>query len=223
MDRYYSENLSAHRLKRCYDIAPPRVQQYLDAEVQYISSRIDSGDTVLELGCGYGRALALLAARTNIAIGIDTSYDSLKLGRELFPNLKNLTFLQMNGVHLAFPDDCFDVTLCIQNGLSAFKVDQLDLVGESVRVTRSGGIALFSSYADKFWDDRLEWFQMQADEGLLGEIDLDATGDGIIVCRDGFRAMTIKPDDFIQLASHLGLEAKITEIDESSIFCEITV
>jgi hypothetical protein len=52
MNNYYSEKLAAEHLKKCYDIAPPRVQQYLEAEIQYVLSHIKTHDLVIELGCG---------------------------------------------------------------------------------------------------------------------------------------------------------------------------
>jgi hypothetical protein len=95
------------------------------------------------------------------------------------------------------------------------------LIAESLRVTRGGGRVLFSSYSEKFWKPRLEWFELQAAHGLLGEIDWDATGDGVIVCQDGFRATTVSPDEFRSLASEFDVRAHIEKVDESSVFCEI--
>jgi 2-polyprenyl-6-hydroxyphenyl methylase/3-demethylubiquinone-9 3-methyltransferase len=127
----------------------------------------------------------------------------------------------MNAVSLGFGEKTFDLVACIQNGISAFKVGPLDLMREAVRVTRAGGRVLFSSYSESFWPYRLEWFREQAGRGLLGEIDEEATGNGVIVCKDGFRATTFNPDDFLTLAFRLGLTAEIFEVDDSSIFCEI--
>jgi 2-polyprenyl-6-hydroxyphenyl methylase/3-demethylubiquinone-9 3-methyltransferase len=124
---------------------------------------------------------------------------------------------------MTFDDDAFDLAICIQNGISAFAVDQRSLMSEAVRVTRPGGKALFSSYSPRFWEARLEWFRLQAAHGLLGEIDEEATGDGVIVCTDGFRATTIDSDAFMALASACRLRPEITEVDESSVFCEIGV
>jgi 2-polyprenyl-6-hydroxyphenyl methylase/3-demethylubiquinone-9 3-methyltransferase len=129
----------------------------------------------------------------------------------------------MNALLLGFKDKCFDLVACIQNGISAFKVDQEELLREALRVTRPGGRVLFSSYSEKFWPDRLNWFRIQSDHGLLGEIDDKATGDGIIVCKDGFRATTVGPADFCRLTSGIGIACTIEEVDESSIFCEMLI
>lgn len=52
MSSYYTEKLSAERLKLCYDLAPPAVQRYLSAEIEHVRWRIGAGSRVLELGCG---------------------------------------------------------------------------------------------------------------------------------------------------------------------------
>jgi 2-polyprenyl-6-hydroxyphenyl methylase/3-demethylubiquinone-9 3-methyltransferase len=127
----------------------------------------------------------------------------------------------MDAAALGFRDRTFDRVICIQNGISAFHVDQRTLITESVRVTKQGGIALFSSYSDKFWEHRLDWFEAQSKAGLLGEINHEKTGNGIIVCKDGFTASTVRVDDFLALTSHLNVDVKIVEVDESSVFCEI--
>ena len=223
MDQYYSEKLSAAKLKRCYEIASPRVKQYLKAEINHILTRVRSSDIILEMGCGYGRVIKYICPHVQTVFGIDTSFSSLKMARyELHP-CPNIHLARMNAVSMGFADKIFDITICIQNGLSAFKVDQAALVKEAVRVTRSGGMVFFSSYSEKFWNDRLDWFRMQADEGLLGKIDEEQTGHGTIVCDDGFRAVTVSPEEFISLTEKAGVTAEITEVDNSSIFCEIIV
>ncbi|MBD3408108.1 MAG: methyltransferase domain-containing protein [Candidatus Lokiarchaeota archaeon] len=225
-NQYYSEKLSADRLKRCYDIAPPRTQQYLDAELDYATSLIDEDDTVLELGCGYGRILPRLAESGKTVVGIDTSYTSLSMAQNEYIMGNRIHLLQANANLLPFRNASFDAVLVLQNGISAFKLDPLQLMMETIRVTRDGGLSIFSSYSPKFWNGRMEWFRLQSDEGLLGEIDWALTKDGEIVCKDGFRATTFTQEDFLKLTTSLeqdNLEVAISEIDESSIFCIIRV
>jgi len=223
MSGYYTEKLSAERLKRCYEIAPPRVKQYLEAEIEHVLDKLKAIDRVLELGCGYGRVLQRLLEKSKKVAGIDTSNPSLLMAREFIGNISSCYLIEMDAAELGFQKNSFDAVVCIQNGISAFAVNQRKLLEESVRVIRPGGIALFSSYSEHFWRDRLEWFRLQAKQGLLGEIDEAATGKGIIVCKDGFKASTVGPDDFAALTSGLPVFSKITEVDRSSIFCEIRI
>ncbi len=222
-DRYYQNQLSAERLEQCYAIAPPRVKQYLEAEIEHVLTKVHPSDVVLELGCGYGRVLQPLALRAKWVVGIDTSRASLSFAQKRTQNLTNCTLLQMDAVALGFQDRSFDLVVCIQNGISAFKVNPKDLMKESLRVARKGGMVLFSSYSEKFWKDRLEWFKLQAEAGLIGEIDWDQTREGVIICRDGFKATTFGPAEFQSLIPPFQTEFTIEEIDGSSLFCEIRV
>jgi ubiquinone/menaquinone biosynthesis C-methylase UbiE len=223
MHTYYSQTLSGERLKLCYEISPPRVQQYLDAEIEFVLDKMKPSDLVLELGCGYGRVLQKLVKKANTVIGIDTSYSSLCLAQEMVGGAPSCLILEMNAVELGFKQRQFDVIVCIQNGISAFNVDQRNLIEEAMRVTHSGGTVLFSSYSERFWEDRLEWFRIQSEQGLIGEIDDNATGNGVIVCKDGFRASTVGPRDFLSLISGSGVDPLITEVDNSSVFYEIRI
>ncbi|MGA2790827.1 MAG: class I SAM-dependent methyltransferase [Candidatus Bathyarchaeia archaeon] len=220
MSAYYSHKLSATRLKQVYEIAPIRVRQYLDAEVNHVLEKIRPGDLVVELGCGYGRIIPRLAAKAGWVVGIDTSGGSLEYAREAL-DIPNCALSRMNAVKLAFYDGAFDCVICIQNGISAFHVDQQALVSESVRVAKAGATVLFSSYSERFWKDRLEWFELQSKAGLVGEIDYEKTTDGVIVCKDGFTATTMSSDHFLALTAQLDADVRIVEVDESSLFCEI--
>jgi len=219
---YYSDKLSAERLERVYEIAPPRVRQYLDAEVSFVLERVQPGDAVLELGCGYGRIIPALAEKAGKVVGVDTSEASLEIARELLCDIGNCELMRMDAVALEFADNAFDVVICIQNGISAFHVNQKQLINEAVRVCKAGGSVLFSSYSEKFWEHRLEWFELQAGEGLLGEVDYSKTGDGVIVCMDGFTATTVSAEEFRALTVGIAARAEIVEVDESSLFCVIT-
>ena len=220
VSEYYSKKLYAERLKQCYELAPPRTQQYLRAEVQHILNYITPHSRVLELGCGFGRVLAPMMDKCSHLVGIDISRENLSYAQSANAT-SNLALALMNAQTLAFADGSFDVVVCIQNGISAFKLPPHTVIQEAVRVAASGGVCLFSSYSERFWDTRLEWFKVQSEAGLIGPIDWEHTKDGTIVCTDGFRAKTLTRSDFAQTVDLLGLDARIQEIDESSIFCEI--
>jgi SAM-dependent methyltransferase len=221
MPGYYSERLSGERLRACYDLAPPRSKAYLEAEIEFVLQKATSSMAVLELGCGYGRVLRRLVPRVRTVAGIDTSLPSLRMAVDFVGHAETLRLAAMDATHMAFRNHTFDLTICIQNGISAFGVDQQQLIGEAVRVTRPGGGVLFSSYSELFWEERLKWFKIQAEHGLIGKIDYRATGNGVIVCHDGFRATTVTAERFRSLTATLGLAANIVEVDGSSLFCVI--
>jgi len=57
----------------------------------------------------------------------------------------------------------------------------------------------------------------------VGPIDYSQTGNGEIVCMDGFRAGTVTAEAFRSLGTELEVNPVITEVDQSSLFCKITV
>jgi len=223
MPGYYTEKLAAERLRACYDLAPPRTKAYLEAEIEFVLGRTRPSMVVLELGCGFGRVLRRLLPVVRVACGIDTSLASLRMALESMGGKSSLRLACMDAIHMGFGERVFDLTVCVQNGICAFAVDQQQLLREAMRVTRSGGLVLFSSYAAQFWQHRLQWFEIQSTHHLIGEIDQQATGHGVIVCKDGFRATTADRASFEKLAAGLGVAPRITEVDDSSLFCEILV
>ncbi len=221
MVKYYSTKLAGERLKACYDLAPPAVKKYLSEEIAHIRSRIRREDAVLELGCGYGRVLKELASGARLVMGIDTSLPSLKMAIVYLSDIPNAMVLEMEAVCPGFREESFDLVCCPQNGISAFHADQRRLIQSALSLTRPGGLVMFSSYAEEFWEYRLDWFRLQAAHGLIGALDEEATANGRIVCRDGFTATTVGKREFQELTRGLGGCISIEVVAGSSIFCEI--
>lgn len=219
-ETYYAKKLNAERLKRVYEIGRPRVRQYLQSEIDHLAGFVRPGMRILELGCGYGRILAPLAQIAGRGWGVDNAPDNLVLAKDGHPELH---LAVMDAADLGFDNQSFDLVAGLQNFVSACKVPPELLLRECLRVTRTGGRIFLSSYADRFWPHRLEWFRHQAAEGLLGPIDEAATGDGVIICKDGFKTTTFSPDEFSALTAAVGVGARIYIVDNASVFCEIQV
>jgi len=199
------------------------VQQYLLEEARFVCQRLAPSDTVLELGCGYGRIMGQLSQAARSVVGIDTSAESLRLAKALSNPHQRCTFAQMDASRLAFRPRSFDAVVCVQNGVCAFHVDPAVLFAEALRVVRSPGRVLFSSYAERFWPARLDWFRRQAAEGLVGPLDELATRPDTIVCRDGFAVGTMSAAAFQGICTQLVVAPHLTEVDGSSLFCEVHV
>ena len=220
---YYEIKLASQKLRKVYDSAPSRIKQYLEAEIEYVLQNLKDSDRVLELGCGYGRVLGRLAEKSGFLLGIDLSLTSLKDAQKDLTSYESCFIACMNAGSLGLKEKIFDAVVCIQNGISAFHLNPKKLLKQALRATAPGGKLFFSSYSPRFWKERLEWFHFQSELGLIGEIDEKKTGDGIIVCKDGFKAVTFTEDDFSKLAAFFDLTPQFQEIDGSSLFCEIKV
>ena len=221
MGNYYENRLFGSKLQQVYDLASPRIRQYLDSEARYVIENVQGMSRVLELGCGYGRAMREVAPHVARIAGNDISRGSLERAASYLRCSRNCDLVRMDASRLAFREGMFDAVFCIQNGISAFGRNRHELVAEAVRVAREGGVVLFSSYSPRIWADRLDWFRAQSGAGLLGEIDESRTGNGTIVCKDGFQASTVGGDEFRALFAKLGLAATIREVDGSSVFARV--
>ena len=223
MRGYYEGKLSGNHLRRCYEIASPRVKQYLEAEIQFVLQHLESTDSVLELGCGYGRVAFRLAEVAKRVVGIDSVAGNLVLAHQLSGADSRCEFLEMDAADLTFGESEFDKVVCVQNGICAFGIEKDLLLRQALRVTRPGGCIVLSTYSGNFWHERLQWFEAQAAAGLVGAIDYSKTGNGEIVCEDGFRSGLVLPENFRSLCAGLGLSPKISEVDGSCVICEIVV
>ena len=223
MRNYYSASLCGERLQQCYALASARVKEYLEAEIQFVLEKVGQSDSVLELGCGYGRVAARFAESAKRVVGIDNAKESIELARRLHGPMSRCEFEVMDVAALTFDESEFHKVICVQNGICAFGIDRSELLQQALRVAKPGGRAIFSTYSERFWPDRLKWFEAQSAAGLVGEIDYAQTGNGTIVCKDGFRAGLVLPEEFESLCSNYGLSFKVTEVNESCVVCEIEV
>ncbi|GMQ64148.1 class I SAM-dependent methyltransferase [Vallitalea maricola] len=216
-NNYYAQKLNSTMLFKAYETEIPRVKQYLDAEISFVRDNLTSSERVLELGAGYGRIVKELAGDCKSIVGIDVSVESVELGKEYLKDSHNAKIIDMDVHNLQF-EEKFDVVLCLQNGLSAMKIKSTDLIEKILKMVMSGGKIFFSTYSEKFWEYRLMWFEEQADKGLIGELDYDKSKDGVIICKDGFKATTHTQKDLEEIGDLSGYDYKIHEVDESSVF-----
>ena len=221
MDNYYTQKLNADKLVQVYRTDIPRVRQYLRAEIDFVRLYLSPAARILEMGAGYGRVLRELAPYGRQLVGIDVSAESVAVGRRYVADLAQVAMATMDAHNLEFEAE-FDLVVGLQNGLSSMKGDPANLIAQALKALRPGGRAFFSTYSDKFWTTRLAWFQEQADKGLLGEIDMEKTGRGVIVCKDGFTATTFDRDQLDGLGRASGAPYEVKEVDESSLFLILT-
>ena len=221
---YYAKNLNANRLVEVYQTKLHQVKAYLDSEIAFVKDRLRDKEHVLELGAGYGRIMKELAPSCKSIVGIDISEDNVTFGQDYLRGVSNAKLLVMDAhkiEHGAF-EAPFDAVLCLQNALSSMKVEPFSFVKKIMTLLSPGGKAWISTYSAKFWPHRLAWFKEQAEKGLLGEIDLEQTKDGVIVCKDGFRAVTHSPEQLTEFGKASGYPYEVYEVDSSSVFLVIT-
>ncbi len=101
------------------------------------------GKRVLEIGCGYGSLMSLLADFGAKAVGVEVNQKSIDIAKRYLKGKKNLQIIRSKGGALNLQDDSFDVVILfdvIEHVQNPQKV-----VGECIRVLKTGGI-LYSEF-----------------------------------------------------------------------------
>ncbi|MDM8540070.1 methyltransferase domain-containing protein, partial [Desulfococcaceae bacterium HSG9] len=104
--------------------------------------KIDTGEQVLDIGCGAGVDTILAAMMTGAAenvTGVDIVPEMLERAATnlKMTDLKNVTFKKASGENLPFPGDSFDVV--ISNGVINLIPDKEKALTEIFRVLKPGG------------------------------------------------------------------------------------
>ena len=114
--------------------------------VNYIEKFAKKGCKILELGAGTGAYSLYLAKKGYKVDAVEFSEHNLELLKANSEEVKNLTVRQADAVDLGiYADELFDVTLSIGPMYHIFnEKDIKSAIREAVRVTKKGGIIIFS-------------------------------------------------------------------------------
>lgn len=114
-----------------------------------------AGKRVLDVGCGVGNDLSRFARHGAAVVGVDLAERSIELARDNFRQ-RGLAggFYVMNGEHLDFPDDSFDVVFC--HTVLHFTPDPRRMVEEMHRVLRPTGEAILMTVNRRSWLNLLQ-------------------------------------------------------------------
>lgn len=113
------------------------------------------GDAVLDVCCGSG-ASAIPAAEavgsTGRVVGVDLAENLLQLGRAKASDrrLANIEFRVGDMLSLAFPDSCFDATVCVFGIF--FVPDMAEAARELWRTVRPGGKLAITTWGPRFFE-----------------------------------------------------------------------
>ncbi|MBT7706517.1 class I SAM-dependent methyltransferase [archaeon] len=107
----------------------------------YFLSHLQSGDSILDIGCGSARDALIFANRGYDVTGIDLSEKMLDRARGDCPNAQ---FQNMDMRQLQFPDSHFDGVWAVASLLHIPKAEIPQCLQESYRVLQDGGIVYLS-------------------------------------------------------------------------------
>jgi SAM-dependent methyltransferase len=109
-----------------------------------------TGKRVLEVGCGVGLDLALFAQHGAKVTGVDLAEVSIELAKKNFAFQGLVGDLQvMNGEHLEFDDESFDIAYA--HGVLQYTANVKQMIREICRILKPGGQAILMVYNRYSW------------------------------------------------------------------------
>ena len=105
-------------------------------DCERILSELPKGSTVLDLGCGTGHFCRSIQQYGHTPVGLEPSQEMLKFARGNFPGIE---FVSGISVELPFPDNSFDLIICIEVLRYLKSQDIENTYKEMHRVLKPGG------------------------------------------------------------------------------------
>jgi SAM-dependent methyltransferase len=106
----------------------------------FFAAAMCSGKDVLEVACGAGQGLGLLARVARKVVGVDIDPGIAAIARRTYAGRENVAVAQGDAQELAFPDQSFDVVIIYE---AIYYVADVEMFArEAVRVLRPGGTLL---------------------------------------------------------------------------------
>lgn len=146
-------NLQASKYGQSHEVSWGDLDM-ISLEVEQISSRIEPGKSILDIGCanGYSTKMIIKRVAPSAVYAADFSPGMVEEAKKLLSSLSlpNLRIFQSDIRNIDLPSDSVDVCYAIRTLINLPTwADQLQAIDECLRVTKSGGRVLFS---EGFWE-----------------------------------------------------------------------
>ena len=177
MDKNYAEKI-LEQTKHDYNLIAGRfsstrtTRNFIWKDLEPLVDYTNSGDKVLDAGCGNGRLYPALKERNIEYFGIDNSDQLIKIAKEKFPEAN---FQIADILKIPFPDNYFDKIYCIAV-LHHIPSDELRLqaMKELKRALKPKGLLILTVW--NLWQRKNIWNQvfMNMLRKIIGKSQLDA-------------------------------------------------
>ncbi len=183
---------------------PSEIEEFLVGEIEFLRM-LESRETILEIGCGYGRLLKILSEKGKKVIGIDFSEKLLAQAKNNLADYSNIELLTMNAENLNFDDDFADYTLCLDNTFGNMPGIEEKVLSEMKRVTKKGGKIIVSVFSDKAQNSQIKNYSRLGLKGITN------TGNAI-TSDEGFYSRRFSREDLEALFNKVGLPFQIESV-----------
>lgn len=134
---------------------PPDVRAFFQAEIDLLNDAIAEGMSVIDIGCGTGRHLAMLRDRLRIGVGVDYELSYIIEARH-HVGRGRLHFVTADATRLPIRT-LFDLATCMTNTWGTMS-DKTSVLSEMRRCVPRAGMRLLSVFGEASVPARREWY-----------------------------------------------------------------
>lgn len=191
------------------------IKEYFQKEINYLKANIKPHSRILDVGCGFGRHMKLLAPSAKEVIGIDNNEDMIKRAEQYLAGVNNTRLFVQDAEKLEFADGSFDYVICMSNTFGNFCGGKLSALGEMKRVCKKEGKVVVSVYSEDAFEFR------KRDYVRIG-MPITKAIDGRFYVKEKLISEQFTKLQLERLFSSAGLKSRITKLTPISYLCEAT-
>jgi len=194
--------------------ANPDLQEMFRHENEYLE-KIEPNKKVLDVGCGFGRHIKILAPFSIEVVGIDKNDDMIKRAENNLHEFSSVKLFCTDAKNLEnLKEDYFDYVICMENTFGVLGGIKEDVLKEMKRVVSPKGKIILSMYNDKALETRIESYKR------LG-LHIEKINNGIIYCLEGIVTEQFSKKQLEEIFTKFSLKSKIISNSPVSFLCEL--
>ena len=213
MTKFYDTEIGHRVLNKKF--WPQELKEYLKAEDNYLLKVLKPNSIILDVGCGEGRHLKLLAKISKKLFGIDYSKSMLEIARKELSNFNKIELFLEEANKTHFQNNYFDYSICMFNTLGNIsKSKQKDVLVELKRITKKYGKIIISVYSENALETQKEFYKN------IG-LDIIKTDDDFVYTKQNINSERFTKEKLENLFIFANSKAKIIQLTPISYVCEI--
>jgi SAM-dependent methyltransferase len=149
---------AAGLLTRALDPAtqPTEIRAFLQSEIEFLNAVVADSMSVIDIGCGTGRHLAMFGDRLGLGVGVDYEHAYIVQAR-LRAGSAPLLFVTGDATRLPIRTQ-FDLAICMTNTWGTMD-DKQGVLDEMRRCVPRSGMRVLSVFAEASVAARCEWYR----------------------------------------------------------------
>lgn len=137
---------------------PESYKLWFEAEKEYLIKNITKNSKVLDIGCGNGRIIKIIASTTKNIVGIDNEIKAINDSKHNLKEYPQIKILLADSKKLPFEDNSFDFIVCMASFVNFGKY-KLKSLKEIRRVIKKEGYILIDVFSDDAFDERIKIYK----------------------------------------------------------------